>query len=307
MLGRRTAGTAAVARELAEGRADVEAVTDLVQALETARTPAEAVGIALETVRTRFGWAYASFWRLDRAARVLRFEQESGTAGEEFRRVTLAATFAEGVGLSGRAWRQRDLVFVADLSELSDCVRAPVAQRAGIRSGICFPVLQGGQVAGTLDFFTTEQITPSAGRLSVLRTVARLISATVARLEEAVRQEKAAQDVEAVSTLIHALTSATSEEQALRTALDTIRAEFDWQYGSFWRLDESGPASKHVLRFGLESGDAGAEFRQVTLNASFAKGVGLSGRTWAKQDFVFVEDLGEMTDCVRAPAAQRAG
>ena len=30
----------------------------------------------------------------------------------------------------------------------------------------------------------------------------------------------------------------------------------------------------------------------------------LSGRAWARGDLVFVEDLGELTDCVRRPAAQ---
>ncbi len=71
---------------------------------------------------------------------------------------------------------------VGDLGELTDCVRAPVAQRAGIRSGICFPVLEAGQVAGTMDFFTTERVTLSAGRTAVLRTVATLVSTTLARL-----------------------------------------------------------------------------------------------------------------------------
>ncbi len=47
---------------------------------------------------------------------MLRFLQESGSAGEEFRQVTLAASFAEGVGLSGRAWRRNDLVFVSDIA-----------------------------------------------------------------------------------------------------------------------------------------------------------------------------------------------
>jgi hypothetical protein len=47
--------------------------------------------------------------------------------------VTLTASFTEGVGLSGRAWRARDLVFVKDLAEVTDCVRAPAAQRAGVK------------------------------------------------------------------------------------------------------------------------------------------------------------------------------
>ncbi|HEV7725303.1 MAG TPA: hypothetical protein VGO74_00100 [Modestobacter sp.] len=51
---------------------------------------------------------------------------------------------------------------------------------------------------------------------------------------------------------------------------------------------------------------AGEEFRTVTLTAGFAEGVGLSGRTWRARDLHFVRDTGEMTDCVRAPAAQRA-
>jgi hypothetical protein len=44
--------------------------------------------------------------------------------------VPLEASFAEGVGLSGRAWRNRDLVFVPDLAEVTDCVRAPAAASA---------------------------------------------------------------------------------------------------------------------------------------------------------------------------------
>ena len=64
---------------------------------------------------------------MDPADRTLKFVQEAGSAGQEFREVTLAASFKEGVGLSGRAWRARDLVFVEDLAQVTDCVRAPAA------------------------------------------------------------------------------------------------------------------------------------------------------------------------------------
>nr|WP_305785637.1 GAF domain-containing protein [Actinoplanes lichenis] len=289
--------------ELAESRADVQAVTTLMRAMENAASPDEAIGTALRQVRDLFGWAYGSYWQLDRAAGVLRFAQEHGSVNDDFRRVTLEAAFAEGVGLSGRAWRSRDLVFVRNIADLSDCVRAPVAARAGVRSGVCFPLIEDGAVVGTMDFFANEELSPSDGRMAVLRAVGQLVSGALARLHEAVRQEKAVQDTEAVSTVIRKLTEVTSRDQALRVALETIRADFDWQYGSFWLLDEDAA----VLRFALESGDAGAEFRKVTMSASFAKGVGLSGRAWARDDLVFVEDLGELTDCVRRPAAQAAG
>ncbi|MDQ1660141.1 MAG: hypothetical protein QOJ68_121, partial [Blastococcus sp.] len=155
---------------------DRDAVTTVVGKVGEARDEATALRVALETVRTAFGWAYGSFWALDPVENVLRFDVESGSAGEEFRKVTLAASFAEGVGLSGRAWRARDLVFVSDLAEVTDCVRAPAAQRAGVRSGVCFPIVADGRVVGTMDFFTTETIELSDSRASALRNVQQLVS-----------------------------------------------------------------------------------------------------------------------------------
>jgi transcriptional regulator with GAF, ATPase, and Fis domain len=292
----------ATASQLTESRANIEAVTAVVRALADAATSEAAVRNALEVVRERFGWVYGSYWRIadDRA---LHFVQESGEAGEEFRRVTHTASFGEGVGLSGRAWRSRDLVFVADLGELTDCVRAPAAQRAGVRSGVCFPLTEEGVVTGTMDFFTTETLDPSPQRLDTLRSIGVLVSQAIERVAAAERHADASQDVEAVNRVIHEVTSAPSAQDALSRALEAIRTGFDWAYASYWAVDDRD----HALHFVQESGDAGAEFRQVTRSASFREGVGLAGRAWRARDLVFVADLGELTDCVRAPAAQRAG
>ena len=167
---------ALAAHQLKENLDDRKAVTEVVGVVGQAADEQAALHVALETVRTAFGWAYGSFWRLDEEQQVLRFGVESGSAGEEFRRVTLSASFTEGVGLSGRAWQARDLVFVRDLAEMTDCVRAPAAQRAGVRSGVCFPILDDGRVVGTMDFFTTETIELSASRRAALRNVQQLVS-----------------------------------------------------------------------------------------------------------------------------------
>jgi GAF domain-containing protein len=289
--------------EIAEARANVAAVTEVLDALAGAATAQDAVKIALDTVRDRFGWAYGSHWRIDPGARVLRFAQESGSAGPEFRQVTGKASFAEGVGLSGRTWKARDLVFVPDLGAVTDCVRAPAAQRAGVRSGVCFPLIEDGAVTGTMDFFATETLDLSADRLNTLRAVGRLVSQAIERMAAAERQARAAEDMAAVNQVLRAVSSAAGQAEAMTLALDAIRTGFGWAYASFWAVD----AAERVLRFVQESGDAGPEFRQVTMKASFAEGVGLSGRAWKARDLVFVPDLGEVTDCVRAPAAQRAG
>jgi GAF domain-containing protein len=164
---------------------DREAVTTVVTKVGEATNEAQALRISLETVRSAFGWAYGSYWAMDKAARVLRFDVESGSAGDEFRAITLAASFSEGVGLSGRAWKTRDLFFTHDLGEMTDCVRAPVAQRAGVKSGVCFPVMDGDEVIGTMDFFTTETITLSESRAAALRNVQQLVSQRLSVLRRA--------------------------------------------------------------------------------------------------------------------------
>ncbi|MCW2510464.1 MAG: Methyl-accepting chemotaxis sensory transducer, partial [Modestobacter sp.] len=84
--------------QLQETLDDRVAVTTVVTEVGAASDRQSALHIALDTVREAFGWAYGSYWALDESANVLRFQQESGSAGEEFRKVTLTASFAEGVG-----------------------------------------------------------------------------------------------------------------------------------------------------------------------------------------------------------------
>ncbi len=202
---------------LREAVDDRVAVAEVAKRLGQARDARAAVRTALDTVRAAFGWAYGSYWELDEEERVLRFGVESGSAGEEFRRVTLAASFAEGVGLSGRAWRARDLVFVRDLADVSDCVRAPAAQRAGVRSGVCFPIEVDGRVTGTMDFFVTETVDLSESRASALRNVQQLVSQ---RVEVLRRTELDAENARALLDTVAQLREAAAD--AGRVAEDAV-------------------------------------------------------------------------------------
>jgi methyl-accepting chemotaxis protein len=287
----------------ADAVADSAALARVVGALTKATSSAQAAQIALDTVRDAFGWAYGSFWKVEQADNALHYVVESGDAGEEFRQVTLAASFREGVGLSGRAWKNRDLFFTPDLAEITDCVRAPIALKVGVKSGVCFPILVHGEVVGTMDFFALERLQPSESRLEALRNVGKLVGQTFERLLDAERQAEAAADTAAVNRVLSALSSATTPDEAAKIALDTVRDAFGWVYGSYWTVDPADLA----LHFQVESGDAGEEFRRVTLTASFKEGVGLSGRAWRNRDLFFTPDLAEITDCVRAPIALKVG
>ncbi|GGQ54587.1 GAF domain-containing protein [Couchioplanes azureus] len=209
--------SALAAAELRQVADDRLAVTNVVTALGQARDVPTTLRIALDSVRTAFDWAYGSYWEIDEVDQVLKFAVESGSAGDEFRKVTLAATFAEGVGLSGRAWRSKDLVFVRDIGELTDCVRGPAAQRAGVRSGVCFPVVSHGRIIGTMDFFTTEYIELSESRASALRNVAQLVSQ---RLDIVRGNEVAAANARSLLDTVSRLRAASDD--ATRVAQDAV-------------------------------------------------------------------------------------
>ena len=200
-------------RELEEVSSSRLAVTTVVSQISTTTDEASAIRTALETVRDAFGWAYGSFWVVEDD--VLRFAVESGSAGEEFRQVTRSATFAEGVGLAGRAWRARDLVFVHDLSRLTDCVRAPAAGRAGVRSGVCLPVLVDDRVVGTMDFFTTEVLDLSESRASALRNVQQLLSQHLERLR---RQQSDAEKAQELLSTVSRVRAGTEDAHAVAGA-----------------------------------------------------------------------------------------
>ncbi|GMA88913.1 hypothetical protein GCM10025868_41630 [Angustibacter aerolatus] len=149
-------------------------------------------------------------------------------------------------------------------------MRAPVAQRSGIRSAVCFPVVEDGAVVATMDFFSAERLEPSPRRLQTLRSVGVLVSQAVTRVHAAERQVKAAQDIAAVTQVLRELSRAATVQDVVGRALEAIRTGFDWTYGSYWRVDPSDAA----LHWVQESGDAGAEFRAVTKTASFREGSG---------------------------------
>jgi len=167
-------------RRKAESDADLAAVAQVLESLAGARTSAEAMRVALDTARAELGWDYGTFWTLGDDDR-LHFGIESGNAPEEFRQATYGVTYTPGLGLSGRAWRDRDLVYVPELRTLADCPRRAVAERVGVTTAVCVPVTRDGVVIGTMELASTDLHQLSDQRLDTLRQVGSLVSQAMER------------------------------------------------------------------------------------------------------------------------------
>jgi methyl-accepting chemotaxis protein len=287
--------------DLAEARADARAIARVVEGTANVSRVAEIVQAALDTVREAFGWNYASWWRLDEQSQVLRLDKESGTIDEEFRRVSRELSFQEGTGIHGLAWKNRELAFFPDIGTLPG-PRAAAGRRAGMKSAIAFPITVRGELAGTMDFMTGKILELSEDRLAVLRSVARLVSIGIERAMTTREQLERSTNAQAVSQVLQTIDHAKTSDEAVMTALKSVREGFGWLHGSFWRHD---PQS-NSLCFSLQSGEINEEF-QRTMTGQLREGEGLAGKAWEKKELVFVPDVAAVADSVRAAICRRAG
>jgi len=289
-------------RPVAVDRDDVAIIRSVMKTLGAADDYRRAGVIGVNAVCDALGWDVSSVWRVDETAGGLVLDVSCGRRPELTARVVEAnAVVPRGAGPMGEAWETGRPVLVEGQLDLLRQLAGPSAPI--VSTLLALPVISAGDVRSVLTFACFEPWPHSDRDLALMECVGDLVSQALERLRLAEYERERARDATAINVVLREVTDAADEKTAVRTALDTIRREFGWEYGSFWTVD----VDDRVLRFGTESGDAGPEFRQVTQEATFAEGVGLAGRTWLSRDLVFEPDLGTVTDCVRAPAARRAG
>ena len=156
-------------RLLDEAVADAQAVSALVAALGDA-TSLEGVVSGNRCGPVGIRLELRLILELDPSENVLRFALESGSVNDEFHRLTQVARYREGEGWSAGPGRHARPGSVADLGQLHDCSRAPIARCAGMKSGVCLPVIIEGNVFGTIDFLSVTPIDLSTQRAEALQT-----------------------------------------------------------------------------------------------------------------------------------------
>ena len=188
---------------------DSNATNNVLVAVSRATSVEELLQVSINAVREAFGWNYAAFWRLDGSKNALKFGGDSGSVGDDFRRSSMGASYQEGEGLSGMAWRTRDLFYTNDLTQLRSCPRVGAAQRLGLKSAVCIPLMLRGEVIATIDFLSDKEQAPSDSRQETFRNLGRLISGALEKVDQDARIATAKVDLETkVSQLMHVARSA---------------------------------------------------------------------------------------------------
>lgn len=222
----------------------------MLEAVGRAENAADAAKAALDAVRSAFNMAYGSYWTIDKAVNALRFSVESGSVNEEFRRVTRDSTFPEGVGFCGKAWKSRQLMFVRDLGVMTDCARREPAQRAGVKSGVCFPIAIGGDIIGTMDFFALETLELSESRLTALRNIGTLVSGAMERVAaaEKIRKQAVYQNQEVAKVVSNLAKVSEGDLDSIDTKLTDVNEDLKGVAENFAKINRGLDATVAAIQ-----------------------------------------------------------
>lgn len=266
---------------LEESNANTRAIVSALAALESATSTDQLCGPTLEAVRSALGWAYAACWRVDPVNDALVFSVGAGSATEELRRSEAATHCRRGVGLSGRAWQTRDVVFAEDIASLTEWACVSAARRAGFRSGLSVPIEADGRVVGTLDFFAAQLLTLTPGRRDALRQIARSLSSAMGRMNA----------IERIAETAQSLAAAAEELSATSQQLGATSVETSTQAGVVSTAADQVSRNVRTVATGAE--EMSASIKEIAKSATDAARVATHAVRAAETANLTVGKLGE--------------
>ncbi len=163
-------------------------VKRVVEALSRPESDEAAARAALTIVCATLSFSYGSCWLISPEDGTLRLVVESGWVGDDFRDLCTKIRISQGDGPAGRAWADRELLFLPDLHGASDCARVVGAAAAGMKSAVFIPLFAGGEVIGVMDFFIGDSQKAPQERLESLRSIGRLLSTAMQRLRDSAQE-----------------------------------------------------------------------------------------------------------------------
>jgi signal transduction histidine kinase/integral membrane sensor domain MASE1 len=232
-----------------EQRLDAQQAT--MRIASESQTLAEALPAILQTVCEKLRWELGSFWRVDPAALCLEWLQTWVSPGisaraKNFIEASRHTRFAPGVGMPGRAWQVRGVIWVDDVVRDSNFPRAPFAEEAGLHSAFAFPVIVDGQVFGVMEFFTREWRGSRKELVAVIANIATQISQLMERKRAAVELERQKAAAEAANQAKDNFLAMLSHE--LRTPLSPVVFAIDDLEATLAPTSEAKPLLAMIRR-----------------------------------------------------------
>ncbi len=117
----------------------------------------------MQAICESLGWDVGVVWTVDRQAHVLRCVhvwQAPTVEAPAFAQASREGAFAPDVGLPGRVWRSQRPTWAPDVAQDASCPRAPIAAGEGLHGAYGFPIYNGVEFLGVMEFFSRKMLRP---------------------------------------------------------------------------------------------------------------------------------------------------
>jgi len=144
----------------------------------------EAAKPILQTIGEAFDWQVGLFWAVDRAAEVLRCLETWNNLGSQaspLEQISRQLTYGKGIGLLGRVWDTERLVCVPNMSTDAGLSRSSVAATSGLRGAIAFPIKNGVEFLGVMEFVSRAVTHPEDDVAQMMAALGGQISQFIER------------------------------------------------------------------------------------------------------------------------------
>lgn len=152
--------------------------------LAVAGTLLDAAPKLVQAIGGSLDWDVGVVWLLDQDAHLLRCVEVWHSANvdiQAFKKDSLCRTFSSGIGLPGRVWATESFVWIPDVSADANFPRAGVAADEGLHGAVGFPVRNGVDFLGVLEFFSREVRQPDEQITEMMSSIGRQISQFIER------------------------------------------------------------------------------------------------------------------------------
>jgi PAS domain S-box-containing protein len=195
LIGGRVTGAVVTFTDVTRSRRS-ERRTALQHAVSRVLAESETLDVAfprfLQAIGEGLEWDIGVSWEVGSRGDVLNCRavwQAPGVEDHGFAEATERRTFSRGVGLPGRVWDAGEPIWAEDVSGDERFLRHAAATTAGLFAAFAFPVRDGGEVLGVLEFFSRIKHPPDHELLQAVATVGNQIGQYMERkrAEESLR------------------------------------------------------------------------------------------------------------------------
>ncbi|MFQ5685498.1 MAG: response regulator [Candidatus Scalindua sp.] len=173
---------------------------EVTKVLAGSATIKEASPKILQSICTALEWDLGEIWEIHQQKKAL-YNTEiwhlPSLNLSEFKDATKQTTFSPQSGLPGRIWESAEPLWIADVVNDTNFLRASVAEKVGLHGAFGFPIIIGSEVLGTFCFFSREIREPDKSLLDMMTAIGRQIGLFIKRkqVEEALLQSEKLQSL----------------------------------------------------------------------------------------------------------------